>query len=100
MLREDSRADSSGLSHLHVRRILQSSLQRCGRPSASARVQAAADSVALESLSDLLLSVTGDHAETFRGSSEAEGMGQGFCIEDLGGTSVSGRRLCDFLQTR
>jgi len=64
MLREDTRADSCGLSHLQLRRVLQSSLQRCGCPSASTRVQAAADPVALESFGNMLLGITGDHAET------------------------------------
>jgi len=64
MLRENTRADSCGLSQLQLCCVLQSPLQRCGCPSASTRVQAAADPVAFESFDNVLLGIAGDHAET------------------------------------
>lgn len=97
MLCENIRA--GGLSHLQLRRVLQPQLQRRGRPSALAGVQAAAGSVALESLGHVLPGPKGDHAEIFRGSYEAEGTTQGSRkhIEDLGGKSISVGRLCEYL---
>lgn len=78
VLREDIRADSSGLLHLQLHRLLQSSLQRRRRPSASAGMQAAADPVAFEGFGDVLSSFKGDHAEILRGNYEAEKTARGF----------------------
>lgn len=91
MLHEDIRTDSSGLSHLQLRRILQPSLQRRGRPSASARMQVASDPVALEGFGDVFSSSKGDHAEILRGNYEAEGPVCGFRkrVEHLREESVS-----------
>jgi len=63
------------LSRLQLHRVLQPPLQRRGRPSALAGMQAATGPVALESLGYVLPGPKGDHAEIFRGSREAEGMG-------------------------
>jgi len=89
MLREDIRAGS--LSHLQLHRILQSSLQRRGRPSASAGMQAAADPVAFEDFGDVFSSFKGDHTEILGRNYEAEGTARGFRkrIEHLREESVS-----------
>lgn len=73
VLREDIRANTGGLSHLQLRRLLQPPLQRCGRPSALAGVQIVTGLVVLESLDHVFPGPKGDHAETFRRSYEAEG---------------------------
>lgn len=91
VLRENIRADSNGLLHLQLHRVLQSSLQRRGRPSASAGMQAAADLVAFEGFGDMFSSFKGDHAEILRGNYEAEKTARGFRkrVEHLCEESVS-----------
>lgn len=91
VLREDIRANTGGLSHLQLHRVLQPPLQRRGCPSAFSRVQATAGPVALEYLGHVLPGPKDDHAETVRGSYETEGTPQESrkCVEDLCGESVS-----------
>lgn len=91
VLCEDIRADSSGLLHLQLRRVLQSSLQRCGCQSASAGMQTATDPMAFEGFGDVFSSSKSDHAEILRGNYETEGPVRGFrkSVEHLREESVS-----------
>jgi len=73
MLHEDIRANTGGLSHLQLRRVLQSPLQRCGCSGAFAGVQIVTGPVVLESFGHVFPGPKGDHTETFRRSYEAEG---------------------------
>lgn len=71
VFRKNIRADAGGLLCLQLRRILQSPLQRRRCSGASAGMQTTASSVALESICDVLPSLKGNHAETFRGNDKA-----------------------------
>lgn len=95
--REDIRADPGCL--LHLRRVLQSSLQRRRRPGASEGVQAAAGPVAFERFGHVFPGLEGDHAAILRGSREMERTTRQRrkCVQNLPGGTVSRGRLHDIL---